>query len=456
MAVFVLDRTGKAMMPCSEKRARLLLERGRARVHRVLPFVIRLVDRAAGSCTFQPLRLKLDPGSKVTGMALVREFNGGVAVLSLFDLMHRGRQISEALTARASMRRARRGRNTRYRAPRFLNRRKREGWLAPSLQHRVDTTLAWVTRICRWARVTALSTELVRFDMQAMENPEISGVEYQQGTLAGYELREYLLEKWGRRCMYCDKEGVPLQIEHIHARASGGTDRPSNLGIACQPCNQKKAARQINAFLKNDPTRLKRILAQARRPLKDAAAVNATRWALLNRLKATALAVEASSGGRTKFNRCRLDVPKTHALDAACVGAVEAVTGWRRPTLAIKATGRGSYQRTRLDKYGFPRGYLMRGKSVKGFQTGDMVRATVSSGKKVGAYRGRVAVRASGSFNIQNGKVVVQGISYRYCTMVQRADGYGYSFNMDSTISAGAGHASRAALFLPDMNVGEE
>jgi hypothetical protein len=96
----------------------------------------------------------------------------------------------------------------------------------------------------------------------------------------------------------------------------------------------------------------------------------------------------------------------------------------------------------------------MRGKSVKCFQTGDMVRATVTSGKKVGAYRGRVAVRASGSFNIQNGKDVVQGISYRYCTLVQRADGYGYSFNMDSTISAGAGHASRAALSLPDMNVG--
>ena len=132
MAVFVLDRTGKAVMPCSEKRARLLLERGRARVHRVMPFVIRLVDRTAGSCAFQSLRLKLDPGSKVTGMALVREFNGGVAVLSLFDLMHRGRQISEALMARAGMRRARRGRNTRYRAPRFLNRRKPEdGWRRP-------------------------------------------------------------------------------------------------------------------------------------------------------------------------------------------------------------------------------------------------------------------------------------------------------------------------------------
>jgi 5-methylcytosine-specific restriction endonuclease McrA len=402
----------------------------------------------------QPLRLKLDPGSKVTGIVLVRETDNGVTVLNLFDLIHRGRQISEALTARASMRRARRGRNTRYREPRFLNRRRPEGWLAPSLQHRVDTTTAWVKRICRWAPVTALSSELVRFDTQAMENPEISGVTYQQGTLTGYELREYLLEKWGRKCMYCDKDGVALQVEHIHARASGGTNRPSNLGIACPPCNQKKAAREIKEFLKKDPARLARILAQAKRPLKDAAAVNATRWALFSSLKATGLPVEAASGGRTKFNRIRLNVPKTHALDAVCVGFVESVNSWCRPTLAVKATGRGSYQRTRLDKYGFPRGYLSRQKSSKGFQTGDMVRATVTSGKKVGSYAGRVAVRASGFFNIQMGKEVVQGIGYRYCTMLQRADGYGYSFNMDSNISAGAGHASRAALSLPGMNAG--
>ena len=455
MAVFVLDRNGRPVMPCTEKRARLLLERGRARVHRVLPFAIRLVDRCADSCELQTLRLKLDPGSMTTGMALVRECIGGIAVLNLFDLWHRGRQISEVLTCRRNMRRARRGRKTRYRAPRFLNRCKPEGWLAPSLQHRVDTTMAWVRRIRRWAPVTALSTELVRFDMQALANPEISGVEYQQGTLAGYEIREYLLEKWGRKCMYCDKENVPLQIEHITARANGGTNRPSNLGTACQSCNHKKAARDIRAFLKNDPVRLARILAQVKRPLKDAAAVNATRWALLNSLKATELAVEASSGSRTKYNRCRFSVPKTHALDAACVGAVESVTSWRRPTLAIKATGRGSYQRTRLDKFGFPRGYLMREKSVKGFQTGDMVRATVTAGKKTGTYVGRVAVRASGNFNIQLGKEVVQGISYRYCAMVQRADGYGYSFKMDSTISAGAGHASRAALSLPGTIAGD-
>jgi len=152
VSVFVLDRSGKPLMLCSEKRARLLLERGRARVHRVMPFVIRLVDRQVDASVFQPLRIKLDPGSKTTGMALVREReDGGIAILNLFELAHRGRQISEALTARRQMRRRRRGANLRYRSPRFLNRRKPEDWLAPSLQHRVDTTLAWVARFMRWA-----------------------------------------------------------------------------------------------------------------------------------------------------------------------------------------------------------------------------------------------------------------------------------------------------------------
>ena len=432
MSVFVSDRSGKPLMPCSEKRARLLLERARARVHRVMPFAIRLIDRKAGSCVFQPLRVKLDPGSKVTGMALVRDVGSGAAVLNLFELIHRGRQISEALTARRNLRRARRGRNTRYRAPRFLNRRKPEGWLAPSLQHRVDTTMAWVKRIRRWAPVTAISTELVRFDMQAMENPEICGIEYQQGTLLGYELKEYLLEKWGRKCLYCDKEHVRLQVEHIEAKANGGTNGPNNLGIACGTCNQKKAARNIRAFLAKDTARLQRILAQAKRPLKDAAAVNATRWALLNALRQAGLPVETGSGGRTKYNRRRLGVHKTHALDAACVGTVESIRDWRRPTVAIKSAGRGSYQRTRLTKYGFPRGYLMRKKQVCGFQTGDMVSASVPQGVKAGTYIGRVAVRACASFNIQCGKDVVQGISHRHCKVIQRADGYGYSFNKDS------------------------
>jgi hypothetical protein len=256
-------------------------------------------------------------------------------VLHLFELVHRGRQISEALTARRQMRRRRRTANLRYRAPRFLNRDNKKAvngksWQAPSLQHRIDTTVAWVNRIRRWAPASVISQELVRFDMQAMDNPDIEGVQYQQGTLACYELREYLLEKWGRKCAYCGAENLPLQIEHIQPKARGGSNRASNLTLECQCCNEKKAALPVEVFLAKKPEVLKRIVAQAKRPLKDAVAVNATRWALAGRLQATGLPLELASGGRTKFNRSRLGVPKTHALDAACVGEVNSLQGWQR------------------------------------------------------------------------------------------------------------------------------
>jgi 5-methylcytosine-specific restriction endonuclease McrA len=432
-----LDKSKKPLMPCSEKRARLLLERGRARVHRLVPFTIRLVDRRVEDSVLQPVRLKIDPGSKTTGIALAREsedvdadtgeIHRSAHVLFLAELAHRGHAIRDALTQRRAFRRRRRG-NLRHRTVRFDNRTRRDGWLPPSLQHRVDTIMTWVRRLCHWAPVTALSQELVRFDTQAVQNPEISGIEYQQGTLAGYEVREYLLEKWGRKCAYCDAQNVPLEIDHIHPRSQGGSDRVSNLTLACRPCNQRKANRDVADFLAKYPERIRKILAQAKVPLRDAAAVNSTRWMLFHRLKATALPVEVGTGGRTKWNRAQLGIPKTHALDAVCVGVVSAVEDWQKPTLVIKATGRGSYQRTRLDAFGFPRGYLTRRKSAFGFQTGDLVRAVVTIGKKAGTYLGRVAIRASGSFNIQSATGLAQGIHYRFCTLIQRADGYGYSW----------------------------
>jgi 5-methylcytosine-specific restriction endonuclease McrA len=418
MAVFVLDRRRKPLMPCSERRARVLLDRDRARVHRVQPFTIRLVDRCQEDSVLQKVAVKLDPGSKVTGIAVVRESEPPDAVagegrkevvLRLIELEHRGAQISQQLTARRALRRGRCSRKLRYRAPRFDNRTVRTGWLAPSLRHRLDTTISWVNRLRRWAPVTALSMELVRFDLQKMENPEVSGVEYQQGTLAGYEIREYVLAKWDHQCVYCDAREVPLNLDHVRSRARGGSARVSNLVTACVPCNQAKGAQPIEAFLENDPERLARILAQAKAPLKDAAAVNSTRWALYGALQATALPVECSSGGRTKWNRSRLGVPKTHALDAACVGNISRIERWSVPVTQVKASGRGAYHRTRTDASGFPRGYCMREKSVRGFRTGDMVRAVVQAGKKAGAYVGRVAIRASGSFNIQTRQKVVQG-----------------------------------------------
>ncbi|MEA1053129.1 RNA-guided endonuclease IscB [Lamprobacter modestohalophilus] len=436
MAVFVLDKHKQPLMPCTEKRARLLLQRGRAVVVRLAPFTIRLKDRVGGET--QPLRLKLDPDSKTTGIALVRETEtvdpetGEVErtahVLWLGELEHRGQAIHKALETRRNFRRSRRYRKTRFRAPRFLNRTRSEGWLPPSLQHRIDTTTSWVTRLQRLAPITAISQERVRFDTQIMQNPEISGVEYQQGTLAGYEVREYLLEKFHRTCAYCGAKDVPLEIEHIVPRSRGGSNRPSNLTLACRPCNRKKADKPIEVFLARKPEVLKRIQAQAKAPLRDAAAVNATRWALFAALKATGLPIETGSGGRTKYNRSRLDIPKTHALDAVCVGQVDQVQNWNRPVLAIQATGRGAYCRTRAFKNGFPRGYLIRHKRVRGFQTDDWVRAEVPKGKKAGIHVGRVAVRATGSFNVQMPGKTLEGISHRYCRLLQRADGYGYAF----------------------------
>jgi len=466
MSVFVLDKSKKPLMPCSEKRARLLLERGRARVHRLVPFTIRLVDRTVEDSALQPLRVKLDPGSKTTGIALARESEDVDAetgeahktahVLFLAELHHRGHAIRDALSARRAHRRFRRG-NLRYRVPRFLNRgNKAKGWLPPSLQHRVDTTMAWVKRLMRWAPVSALSMMLHRFDTQALQNPEISGAEYQQGELFGYEVREYLLEKWGRRCAYCGKENVPLTIDHIHPKSRGGSDRVSNLTLACCSCNQRKGNRDVAEFLAKDPKRLARIEAQRKAPLQDAAAVNSTRWALFHRLNATSLPVEVGTGGRTKWNRHRLNIPKAHYLDAVCVGQVGTIRHWQQPVLQVQATGRGSYQRTRLTKYGFPRGYLTRSKSAFGFQTGDLVRAVVKTGKKAGEYLGRIAIRASGSFNIQTGNGLVQGIHHRFCTLVQRADGYGYLWTKIAFDKgdAGTGAACAAALSLPGLNTG--
>jgi 5-methylcytosine-specific restriction endonuclease McrA len=429
MSVFVLGLDRRPLMPCSEKRARLLLTKRRAAVFRRYPFTIILNDRTQDDCELQPIEVKLDPGSKVTGIAVVRkgEGNRSDAVLHLAELTHRGRQISEAMKARAAFRRRRRSANLRYRPARFDNRTKSKGWLAPSLRHRVETTMSWVSRIRRYAPVFGIAMELVRFDLQKMENPEISGVEYQRGELFGFELREYLLAKFDRACAYCGIKDVPLNLDHVAPRARGGSNRVTNLACSCIPCNLAKGARSIEEFLAKKPSVLARIKAQLNRPLKDAAAVNSTRWALFGALKSTGLPVATGSGGRTKWNRSRLGIPKPHALDAVCVGDVENVVDWNVPALGIKAMGRGAYQRTRLDKFGFPRGCLMREKSVRGFTTGDMVRAIVPTGKKAGTHIGRVAIRASGSFNIQTSTGVVQGIGHRYCRAIARSDGYGFT-----------------------------
>lgn len=432
--VFVLDKHGEPLMPCHPARARQLLSKDRARVHTIYPFTIRLIDRVLEESEVDGLTVKIDPGSKNSGIAVTRtDANGDANGLVSVEVRHRGQQISKKLTARAAYRRRRRSRNTRYRAPRFRNRAKPTGWLPPSLQHRVDNVTGWVTRLSKLAPVTSISIEIVRFDTQLMEDAEISGVKYQQGTLAGYEVREYLLEKFNHRCAYCDARDVPLNIDHIHPRSRNGSDRVSNLILACIPCNQAKDNRPVERFVTN-PQRLTRILASVKKPLRDAAAVNSTRNALLCELESTGLPVETGTGGRTKWNRSRFGVPKSHCLDALCVGMVNGIGKVTRDVLVAVSTGRGTYQRTLPDKYGFPRLHRSRTKQHFGFQTGDLVRATVPVGKKAGRHTGRVAVRATGSFNITTQEGTVQGIHHRHCRLLQRADGWNYATEKESAL----------------------
>ncbi len=418
--VFVLDKTKNPLMPCNSARARQLLKIGKAAVFRRHPFTIILKDREGGET--QPVQFKLDPGSKTTGIAVVAEFKQGLYCVWAGELNHRGQQIRDALLSRKQLRRGRRTRKLRYRQARFNNRTHPKGWLAPSLMSRVYNTQTWIRRLMRYAPVTHLAMELVKFNTQAMVNPEISGVEYQQGELWGYEVREYLLEKFGRRCVYCGAKDVPLEVEHIIPKSRGGSNRVSNLALACRPCNQEKGNQTADEFGHPNVQKLAKI------PLKDASAVNATRWKLYETLQQFCLPIEIGTGGRTKYNRALQDYPKTHWLDAMCVGesGQSVYVSPNHQPLLIKAVGRGNRQMTKPDKYGFPRATRQCQKMYFGFQTGDMVKAVVTSGKKEGVYIGKVAVRANGYFNITTVTETIQGIHHRFFKSFHKSDGYGY------------------------------
>jgi 5-methylcytosine-specific restriction endonuclease McrA len=417
--VFVLDKQKKPLMPCTPRRARLLLAHKRAVVHRLTPFTIRLKDRTVRESAVQPIVLKIDPGSKTTGLALARVETTPAGeihhALHLAELVHRGEDIRERLRKRAGFRRRRRSANLRYRPARFLNRRRAPGWLPPSLRSRIGNVLSWARRYQRWTPLVRVDVERVKFDTHLLHNPEISGVEYQRGELAGWEVRAYLLEKFGRRCAYCGRTNTAFELDHIQPRSRGGSNRVSNLALSCHACNAAKGEHTAAEF--GHPE----VQARAKQPLRDAAAVNASRYALCEVLGALGLPLTTWSGGRTRWNRARFALEKTHALDALCVGSLAGARAGTLRTLAIKATGRGRYSRTNVDESGFPVGYLMRQKQVLGIKTGDRVRAVVPEGfAACGTHTGRIAVRANRQFRM--GKV--QGIPARFCRVLQLADGY--------------------------------
>ncbi|MEQ8756645.1 MAG: RNA-guided endonuclease IscB, partial [Coleofasciculus sp. G1-WW12-02] len=171
MFVFVLDKNKKPLAPTHPARARKLLRTGTASVFRRFPFTIILPDTQVKDSQVSEYRLKIDPGAKVTGIAVLKSN----VVVWAAELTHRGFAIRDALTTRRQVRRSRRNRKTRYRKARFNNRRRPFRWLPPSLNSRVQNILTWVRRLSRVCPIMGISQELVRFDLQKMQNSEVSG-----------------------------------------------------------------------------------------------------------------------------------------------------------------------------------------------------------------------------------------------------------------------------------------
>lgn len=237
-------------------------------------------------------------------------------------------------------------------------------------------------------------------------------------------MKEYLLCKWGNMCSYCQRTGIPLQVEHIVPKVRGGTNRVTNLALACEACNLKKGDKTAAEF------GFPQIQAQARAPLKDAAAVNSTRRLLHQRLMLIGLPIEASTGGRTKWNRRQRGLPKTHRLDAASIGpSTPALLLYQhvRPYL-IEGNRRQDRQLCLVNDLGFPRSKPKKRSTKHAFRTGDIVRAVVPAHlNNAGVHVGRVSVKANGALTITAKRGKVTDIGYRYCQCLQREDGYAYS-----------------------------
>jgi 5-methylcytosine-specific restriction endonuclease McrA len=434
MHVFVLDNARSPLMPCHPARARELLRKGKAAVFKRQPFTIILNEKTGSGV--QQVDVRIDPGSKTTGLAVVVHGKNQDRCVWAAHLVHRGAAIKSALDSRRAIRRGRRNRNTRYRQPRFSNRVRQLKWLPPSIMSRVHNVDTWMRRIIRIVPVSAAQVETVRFDTQLMATPDMSGVDYQRGELFGYELREYLLYHHNHTCVYCQglsKDPI-LEVEHTMPRCLGGTNRVGNLTIACKTCNGHKGGLHPKDWMvrcqgSGDKLNLRRAKSMQRvlngyRPsIKDAAAMNATRYAVGRVVKRHIPETTFWSGGRKKYNRGVQNYAKDHWIDAACVGERgRQVTLITKCPLAIKAFGHGTRQMCRPDKYGFQRTKSKpREKSYLGFSTGDLVRAFIPRGRHSGSHVGRVAIRFRPSFSLNGFDV-----HPKYLTILQKSDGYAY------------------------------
>jgi len=399
MLVFVLNKNGKPLMPCKPAKARHLLEAGKAKVVRSrTSFAIQLLWDCEDYT--QDITLGVDAGYSTVGFSAVSDDRELIAgELKLRD------NIKRLLEKRAAYRRTRRSRKW-HREPRFNNRGKEKGWLAPSIQHKLDSHIMLIDKLKGILPITRIIIEIASFDTQKMQNPEISGVEYQQGELQGYEVREYLLEKFNHRCAYCGKTDVPLEIEHIVPRSRGGSDRVSNLTIACRECNQAKGNQTAEEF------GCSKMQAKADKTLKATAFMNVVRSRLVDLLKCN-----HTFGYITKHNRIKFGLEKSHATDAFVIAGAEKQMRAEHVVVGkqVRRQNRSLYKANFLKGGKLKRNTV---KEVKGFRRFDKVRYDDKECYIHG-------LRSSGYFDLRSvdGEKIGASVNSKKLTLLERARG---------------------------------
>lgn len=287
--------------------------------------------------------------------------------------------ISIRLSDRRMYRQNRRSRKTRYRKPRFNNRKnKKKGWLAPSLEQKVAVQVNEIDHLHCYFPIETIIVETAEFDIQKIKNPNISGIEYQQGTLQGYNIRNYLLEKHRRRCFYCGKTVSDFEVEHMLPKSRGGSNRIDNLTLSCHDCNEKKGTLTAEEFIrqtlpaKKTATKLKQ-LTNEKRLFKYMAHMNVTRWTLYNAIKEKYSNVEMTYGYITKYNRIQAGLPKTHHIDAKCITGFSTVPAMNQTVVKVKMRRHNR----KLHRATFSKGHIRKTAClptvVFGFQLHDLV-----------------------------------------------------------------------------------
>lgn len=449
--VILLDKHKKPAGFTTEAHLRRLTEKHMTVIYRRFPCLAILTKRDVRDFKdIRTFRIKIDPGAKDTGISII--CNETNEVMFFAQIKHRGERVKANLDTRRASRRNRRNRECGYRRCKYksgsYDSAREDGWLPPSVKSTADNIIVWVKRLKRWVNITHCSVEAVRFDAQLLDNPDIEGVEYQHGELFGYELREYLLDKYGHICQYCGGQSGDevLEWEHIVPKSRGGSNSVKNATLSCRCCNQEKGALNPDEWAERikskpvltelDEARLKGIknvtYGKTQKSNRYCAWVNSARRYLEKTFFSLFDDVECSSGGRTKYNRIHLDLPKDHHYDALCVGSipeegfVDRTNGY---VLMIEAKGRGSRLRGNINACGIiVTKYKNRNKTYKGFMSGDIVVANVPKGKHTGRYVGRITIRNSGSFGLIDANKKRHDINCKYMTILQKTDGYSYHY----------------------------